>query len=205
MPQKIQALTGTDAEGKPIYSEMEVPTAEEIAALQAAVTKANNEAAKKRHQYNDLKSKLQSVETTDEDSDEQEEGSDEPEQVTQPKTKQTSKVKQPLTLQPVDEDAIVAKAVERIDQRDAERKAAGRAIDDLMTKHKLNPVLRETLANSKDPAAEAARLEQAGLTFAGSDSGRGSGSKKQKPVKEHARAAFESLNLDPSVLDDLDD
>lgn len=200
MPQKIQALTGTDAEGKPIYSEMEVPTAEEIAALQNQVKEANKEAAKKRHAYNDLKAKLQSVET-DEAPDE--EGEDEPEEVTQPKTKQPQKGKQPLTLQPVDEDALVAKAVERIDKREADRRAAGQVIDGLMEKHKLQPVLRETLVNSKDPAAEAKRLEQAGLTFAGSEGGRGSG--RSKPVKDHARAAFESLNLDPSVLDDLED
>lgn len=178
MPQKIQVVTGTDAEGKPILAEMEVPTAEEMAELQRKLAAANHEAMQRRLQL-EAKEK------------EKPQGENNPEQGNPQATPQPTPA--PVKVE-INEDEIVAKAVAALEKKNAAEAQKQRELDALIQKHNLAPQVRNVLAQSLDPAAAAAELEQAGLTFAGGNSG--SAGKKTNSVSAAAKSAFEALDLE---------
>lgn len=174
MPQTLQVMTGTDAEGKAIFTAMEVPTAEELAELQRKLATANREAMERRLKLEAIEAQKPAV--TDESN---------PQATPQPT--------QAPAVPVVNEDDIVAKALAKLEEK---QKAAGdkeRELNALIEKHNLNPKVLGVLRQSQDPVAAAAELEQAGLQFAGSAAGN---AKKGNLLSDAAKGAFEELGLE---------
>lgn len=178
MPQTLQVMTGTDAEGKAIFTAMEVPTADEMTALQEKLKVANREAMERRL-------KLEAIEGN----------KDKPADtvVETPQASSTAAVP-PTPAQPViNEDDIVAKAVAKLLEQQQAAATKERELTALLEKHNLPSSILPVLKQSLDPVAAAEELGRAALTFAGSSGGRAS---KGNSVSDAAKAAFKSLDLD---------
>ncbi len=179
MPQLLQVMTGTDAEGKAIFTPMEVPTADEMTALQEKLKVANREAMERRLKLEaiDAASKDKPADTVTET----------------PQATPTAAVSTPAKPVELNEDDIVAKAVAKMMEQQTAAANKERELNALLEKHNLPSSIMPVLKQSLDPVAAAEELGRASLTFAGSNGGRVS---KGNSVSDAAKAAFKGLELD---------